>query len=68
MKGIITRTITKAECPWLDSDVVAGEKVHKFIGTTYGVVGDGVPVSRVGAMDYPFFEIPQDAVEWFDER
>lgn len=57
----LTRSVTKAECPWLDEDLPAGLEVHKFSGCTYGCVGAGVAVTRELGKT-PFFEVPRDAV------
>lgn len=57
----LIRDVRKAECPWLDTDLPAGTEVLRFVGSTYGVVGAGVAVSMVEG-EYPFFEVPQDAV------
>lgn len=57
----LARTVTKAECPWLDEDLPAGLEVHRFDGCTYGCVGTGIAVTRELGKN-PFFEVPRDAV------
>ena len=40
-----------------------GERLYKYMGPTYGCVGDGqVAVSEGGPMVNPFFGFPKDAV------
>lgn len=58
---ILSRAVTKAECPWLDEDLPAGLVVHKFTGCTYGCIGAGIAVTRESG-EHPFFEVPCDAV------
>lgn len=68
MRGVIRTTLVTSKYPWLKENVVAGTIVHKFLNTTYGVISDnGVAVSKHGAMEYPFFEVPSESVEWFNE-
>jgi len=60
----LTRNVTKVECPWLDFDSLnKGSVVYKFNGITYGCVSqNGVACSFVED-EYPFFELPRDAVK-----
>lgn len=63
-KGIISRDLTKSECPWLEEGVVAGAIVYEFHGPTYGNISQsGVAVSSK-AGENPYFEVPRDAVEF----
>lgn len=59
---VLTRDVTQQECPWLDHDLKAGMLLWEYTGYDYGVITPGgVAVSaRVG--DFPFFEVPRDAV------
>ena len=68
MRGSITKTLTKAQYPWLHDTISPGTIVYKFMNATYGAISrDGVAVSLVSEMEYPFFEIPRNSVEWFNE-
>lgn len=59
---ILTRTITPEECPWLDATFEEATLVYDFTRPTYSVVGPyGRAVSRVPD-EYPFFELPCDAM------
>ena len=58
----LTRAVTQSECPWLDADLPAGTQVWTYEHCTYGVIGAmGVAVTAKMA-EYPFFEIPLDAI------
>ena len=57
---VVTRDVTPGECRWLRETVTAGTVVQRFWGVTYGVIGNGIAVSRDGG--YPFFEMPRDAL------
>jgi hypothetical protein len=57
---VVTRDVTRQECPWLDDDIGAGTVVREYLGPTYGLRGEGcIAVSRDGGV--PFFELPSDA-------
>lgn len=62
MRRIVTRDVTPAECPWLDSTVLEGTVVYDYHGFTYGCIGSGIAVSLVPEK-VPFFELPRDAVK-----
>lgn len=63
---LLTREVTKAECPWLNTDLADGTEIFRYYGYTYGCVGPlGVPVTLVPNAT-PFFEVPRDAVGWVD--
>jgi len=62
----VTRDVTVAECPWLagngPGNIDEGTTVYKFLKPTYGAVRDfAATLDPEG--DYPFFELPYDAVE-----
>lgn len=60
---IVTRAVTRDECPWLPRDIEAGERLFSYHGATYGVITPaGLPVSFTGTNETPFFEVPRDAV------
>lgn len=64
-KGIIARELTQKECPWLKRNLSKGETVYRYSNFTYGCIGeDGVAVSDKPNNENPFYEIPQDSVEW----
>lgn len=57
----LTRDVTMKECLWLDRDFRKGEKLERYTGPTYGVIGDGV-ACRVPGREI-FFEFPRDALK-----
>ncbi len=58
----VLRDVTPAECWWLDAVIPAGTTVFRFDKPTYGCVTPaGIAVSLVEG-EYPFFELPLDAV------
>ena len=60
----LTRDVTRDECPWLDADLASGLEVHEFRGHTYGCISPlGIAVS-VKPGEYPFFEVPINAIEF----
>jgi len=62
---ILVRDVSVSECPWLDDDLYAGDTVFRFTQPTHGCVSSkGVPCSIVED-EYPFFELPADAVMSF---
>lgn len=57
------RDVTPDECPWLPETVPAGTEVFEWKDYTYGVASHGgVAVSRVEG-EYPFFELPWNALD-----
>lgn len=64
----VVRDVTPQECWWLSQTVAEGATVYKFTKPTYGVVtpeGQAVTLDPQG--DYPFFELPRDAIEEAEE-
>ena len=62
-KLILTRSISQAECPWLDEDLPAGTALWSYSGFDYGCLSPtGIAVSARKA-ETPFFEVPADAVK-----
>lgn len=57
---VVTRDVTPDECWWLSDTITKGTTVYKYIGHTYGAVGE-FPATLDGGT--PFFELPYDAVE-----
>jgi len=61
--GILTRDVTRDECPWLPYDLVKGSKVKDFYGCTYGCVSySGTPVNIDDTE--VFYEIPINSVKF----
>lgn len=58
---VLTRGVTREECPWLSRDFKAGERVKPFNRPTYGCIGPSGTACSVDG-DYPFFELPTDAL------
>gem|GEM_PF-6144583 len=61
---LLTRTVTTRECPWLDTDIEAGTKVHLYFGYTYGTVDfrTGVAVTLAPGPNESFIELPASAL------
>jgi hypothetical protein len=60
----VTRDVTKEECHWLKHDIIAGTIVYRFTGHTYGCVSyTGQAVTDDPTGDYPFYELPNNALE-----
>lgn len=58
----VTRDVTPDECWWLGETVTAGTVVYRCTRPTYGAVRE-FPATLDPDGDYPFFELPWDAVE-----
>ena len=59
----LQRDVTRDECWWLPVEVVpAGAVVYRCSKPTYGAVKD-FPATFDPTGDYPFFELPHDAIE-----
>lgn len=62
MAYIVTRDITKKECPWLDEDVPSGTVVYAYRKYTYGCISsEGIAVHLYNQTE--FFELPKNAIE-----
>ena len=60
-RGILTRDLTEQES---SEDIKKGAVVYRFGGCTYGCIGrNGIAVSDKPD-EYPFYEIPKNAVNW----
>ena len=60
----VIRDVSWRECPWLKSPVSEGTIVYKFLQPTYGVVSnDGTAVCLDAEGNYPFMELPTEALE-----
>ncbi len=65
MKGMVIRKVTTKECSWLKNDINPGHVVYKCVAHTYGTITpEGVAVTYDKLGDYPFFELPKNAVVW----
>lgn len=58
----VIRDITKEECPWLDNTIAAGTTLYKCTQPTFGCIGGGIAVTYDSRGNYPFFEVPQEAL------
>jgi hypothetical protein len=59
---ILIRDVKRTECPWLDRDMRAGERVYAYFGATYGCIGPyGIAVT-FKKNTKPFFELPSKAL------
>lgn len=64
---ITTREITVEECPWLLSDIPANAILYACVKWTYGCISPGgVAMTLNSDGDYPFFEVPRNAVKSYD--
>lgn len=63
MKFVLTRNVTKKECPWLDKGFKKGDEVYRYDGPTYGVISFGGIACTLEDGKIPFFELPTDAIE-----
>jgi len=62
--GVMLRTLTKEECPWLDKTLPESMAVFEFVGDTFGVITEaGIAVS-LEPNSYPFYQVPFSAVGW----
>lgn len=60
----VIRDVTVDECPWLEGTIVKGALLWHCDKPTYGCVSpSGIAVTAAEDRGYPFFELPQDAVE-----
>ena len=63
MRFVMTRTIDTFECPWLDATIIEGETLYPCHKPTYGCIGpNGVAATYDPNGDYPFFEVPRNAI------
>lgn len=62
MTGILTRDVTRQECPWLGRDLAKGEEVYEKCGLVYGVID--IPIVGEPCEAWPFFELPDDVILW----
>jgi hypothetical protein len=64
-----TRELTNEDCPWFDKDfvILKGIIVREFTRPTYGSIDSGIAITfdLVGG-DYPFLELPLDAIQQID--
>jgi hypothetical protein len=59
-----TRKVTQEECSWLDRDYEIGEIVYECLFNTYGCISPyGIAATESTEGDYPFFEIPYNALK-----
>ncbi len=63
-KYITMRDITTDECNWLEETVKQETLVYTCSGATYGCIGPGgIAVTFKSDGDYPFFELPYNALQ-----
>ena len=66
VSGMIVRTVTPSECPWLPWRLNPGRVVFKYGGCSYGVCSEkGVMVSDKPD-ETPTYEVPFDSVRWIE--
>lgn len=63
----LKRIVSTVECPWLDENIDRGTIVYEYCGHTYGCIGSGIACTKEPGIT-PFFELPFDALEKFEER
>lgn len=59
---VLTRNVTKKECPWLDKAFKKGAVVYEYDGYTYGCISWNGKAFTEKENETPFFELPNDAV------
>lgn len=62
LRGKLARNVTREECSWLGRDLKAGERVYEDGGLVYGIID--IPIIGDPGEVWPFFELPDDAIEW----
>ena len=60
---ILIRDVTQLECDWLERPFKKGDIVYSYTGFTYGCISDTGSAFTLFENKYPFFELPNDAVE-----
>jgi hypothetical protein len=65
ISGLVTRNITRTECPWLDEEVPKETLVWLYNGPTYDCISDSGTAVALHKPDSNFWvEIPKNAVLW----
>lgn len=59
---LVTRTVTREECPWLEADVAEGIIVYSWYGATYGAIGPNGRAVSIHPDTPPFMELPRNAL------
>lgn len=63
-KGVLTRSLTKKEYPWIPKYLRKGTVVYEYIYCVYGNISScGIAVSLV-PNECPFFEVKKSDVNW----
>lgn len=62
--GVLTRDVPKSECEWLQIDLKQGMVVFEYRGPTYGCITRSGTAVLLERNEYPFIEIPTEAVRW----
>jgi len=60
---VLTRSVKRKECPWLDRNFKKGEKVFAYHGCTYGCISFEGSAFTVKPGETPFFELPNNSVK-----
>jgi len=58
----LTRDVTMEECKWLHRDLKKGELVAQYKGHTYGCISPSGIACTEREGEWPFFELPEDAL------
>ena len=61
MKYLLKRNVTSHECPWLERDFKAGDKVYEYRGPHISSDGSKVYCTEE-EYDTSFFELPKNAL------
>ncbi len=63
-RGVLTRSLTKKEYPWIPKYLKKGTVVYEYIYCVYGDISSrGIAVSLV-PNETPFFEVKKSDVDW----
>lgn len=62
-KYFLKRDVSREEVPWMTRDLQKGEIVYECVKATYGCISHtGVACTNDENGNYPFFELPADAL------
>lgn len=62
--GIISKTVTKQQAPWLPRDLEEGSLVFKYTGETFDCISPSGIAICMYPNKFPFYEIPANSVVW----
>ncbi len=63
-KGVLTRTVTRRECDWLENDLPEGTRVFRHTGQKFGISSPNHIQVTLQPHTEPHFSIPENAIRW----